>query len=175
MKSLDQLDSWITNKVRAWSSRVSGAPQSRELLEIRRDILNDIRDHIQPRGEGKTLFPYNTILIRLTAEDSNHQAVLEQAFSQEDLLQTIGALLAEAACPVPTGLQVSVEVTQDAGSPLRVDYSNAKSAAATAPKPNTRPHAKLTILSGQSDGTEYIIAADRINIGRLKEVVSDKD
>ena len=50
MKSLEQLDSWISSKVRAWSSRISGAPKSAELLEIRRDILNDIRDHIQPRG-----------------------------------------------------------------------------------------------------------------------------
>jgi hypothetical protein len=176
MKSLDQLDSWISSKVRAWSSRLSGAaPHTGELLEIRRDILNDIRDHIQPRGEGKTLFPYNTISIRLAAEDSNHQAVLEQAFSQEELWQTISALLAEAGCALPAGLQVKVETTGDAGSPFRIDYSNTKSAAAAALKPNARPHAKLTILSGQADRTDYIIAADRINIGRLKEVISDKD
>ncbi len=60
MKSLEQLDSWIGNKVKTWSSRVSRAPQSSELLEIRRDILADFRDNIQPKGQGKKVFPYDT-------------------------------------------------------------------------------------------------------------------
>jgi hypothetical protein len=175
MKSLDQLDSWITHKVRAWSSRLSGAPESRELLEIRRDILNDVRDHIQPRGEGKNVFPYNVISIQIATEDSTQQVLLEQAFSQDnELQQTITALLAEAGCIPPAGMQVTIEIAESAGPPLRIAYSNSKSAATPA-KPAERPNAKLTILSGQADGTEYIIAGDRINIGRLKEVISDKD
>ena len=182
MKSLDQLDSWITSKVRAWSARISGSPPSRELLEIRRDILNDVRDHIEPRGEGKSIFPYNVISIHIGAEDSSQQALLEQAFTQDnELEQTISALLTEAGCPPPAALEVSITVAEQppaasTGRAFRIDYSNTKTAAsAAAPAQNVRPGARLTVLSGQAEETEYIIASDRINIGRLREVVSDKD
>lgn len=175
MKSLEQLDSWISSKVRVWSSRISGAPKSGELLEIRRDILNDIRDHIQPRGEGKSVFPYNTISIHIGAEDSSQQALLEQAFAQDDdLQQTISALLVEAGCSLPAGLQTTVFVAEGVQPKFRIDYSNLKSPAAPA-IPDMRPAAKLTVILGQADATEYIIESDRVNIGRLKEVISDKD
>lgn len=180
MRSLEQLDSWITNKVRAWSSKIPGTPRSREFLEIRRDILNDIRDHIQPRGEGKSLFPYNTVSIRIAAEDGSRQALLEEAFAHDDELeQTVSALLSQAGCALPAGLHVTVEVAQEpaassTGRPFRIDYSNVKSAPAPAMQ-NTRPAAKLTVIRGEADAAEYIIASDRINLGRLKEVVSDKD
>jgi hypothetical protein len=176
MKSLEQLDSWISSKVRAWSSRISGAPQSAELLEIRRDILNDVRDHIQPRGQGKSVFPYNTISIRIAAEDAGQQALLEQAFTQDDdLEQTISALLIEAGCSLPAGLHTTVVVAEGVEPKFRVDYSNVKSPAAAPAIPNSRPAAKLTVILGEADATEHIIDSDRVNIGRLKEVISDKD
>jgi hypothetical protein len=176
MKSLEQLDSWIGSKVRAWSSRISGAPKSGELLEIRRDILNDIRDHIQPRGQGKSVFPYNAISIRIAAEDNSQQALLEQAFTQDDdLQQTVAALLIEGGCSPPAGLHTTVLVAEDAGPKFRVDYSNVKSPAAAPAIPNSRPPAKLSVILGEADTTEFTINSDRVNIGRLKEVVSDKD
>ena len=180
MRSLEQLDLWITNKVRAWSSRISGAPPSRELLEIRRDILNHIRDRIQPRGEGKSLFPYNTVSIRLSAEDSTQRALLEEAFAQDnELEQTVSALLTEAGCSSPAGLHVTVAVSQEpdlttAGPAFHIDYSNVKSAASHAIR-TARPNAKLTVIRGQADAAEYIMDSDRVNIGRLKEVISGKD
>lgn len=182
MKSLEYLDGWIANKIRAWSARIPGTPKSQELLEIRRDILNDVREHIQPRGEGKTLFPYNVIAIEMAAENSSRRAVLGQAFGQDnDLEQTISALLQEARCPQPANLQLTVTVTEDAdvaasGRLFRIDYSSVKAATApTAASITARPPAKLTVVRGEADEPEYRIDADRVNIGRLKEVVSDKD
>jgi hypothetical protein len=180
MKSLEQLDSWISSRVRTWSSRFSGAPKSRELLEIRRDILNDVRDHIQPRGEGKCLFPYNAMSIHIGAQDATQQTILEEAFSHDnELQQTISALLAEAGCFLPAGLQVTVAVSQEPasqpdGPAFRIDYSNKKSDT-TLPLQSVRPLAKLTVIRGQADATEYVIDSDRVNIGRLQEVISDKD
>ncbi len=180
MRSLDQLDLWITNKMRAWSSRISGAPQSTELLEIRRDILNDVRDHIQPRGEGRSVFPYNAVSIVMSGDDSSQRAVLEQAFRQDDELEkTIFALLREAGCPLPAGLRVTVSVAeeQDAaltGHSFRIDYGNVKSSAGEAIR-NSRPNAKLTVIRGDADAAEYTIETDRINLGRLKEVTSEKE
>jgi hypothetical protein len=179
MRSLEQLDSWITEKMRAWSSRFSGASGTPEILEIRRDILNDIRDHIEPKGDGKNVFPYNTIAIHIAAEGSERANILQQAFNQDDdLEQTISALLSQAKCVAP-GLHVSISVSEDAGlaakrRPFRIEYLISKSPQADLVTMR-RPQVKLIVVRGQADATEYEFDADRINIGRLKEVVSDKD
>jgi predicted component of type VI protein secretion system len=52
---------------------------------------------------------------------------------------------------------------------------NTKGAAVSKLSQNSRPHAKLAILRGEADIAEYTIQADRVNIGRLKEVIGDKD
>ncbi len=180
MKSLEQLDVWITAKVRGWSSRISGSPRSAELLEIRRDILNDVRDHIEPKGNGRNVFPYNTVAVQIGAADGGREGLLEQAFSQDnDLEQTISALLAEAGCPLPSGFRVTVSVSVDpdlalSARPFRVDYLNVKAARDAATR-NRRPPAKLVVLRGQTDAPEYTIEFDHINLGRMKEVTSDKE
>ncbi len=165
--------------MRSWSSRISGVSGSPEILEIRRDILNDVRDHIQPKGEGKNIFPYNTVSIHIAAESRERAQVLQQAFSQDnDLERTVSALLSQARCPVP-GLHVMVSASEDAvlassDCAFRIDYLNSKSSQSNAlAKP--RPNIKLIVVRGQADTPEYAFDADRINIGRLKEVVSDKD
>jgi len=93
MRSLEQLDSWITAKVKNWSSKVSGAPRTREILEIRRDILEDVRDHIQPKGQGRSVLPYNTMSIQIAARNSEQRAMLEAAFSDDEVQEDVRALL----------------------------------------------------------------------------------
>jgi hypothetical protein len=180
MRSLEQLDSWISRKVRTWSSRTAGSSRRAELLEIRRDILSEIRDHIQAKGEGKSIFPYNRVVISMAAQDSAEQAVLEEAFSQgAELQETICALLSEAGCPVPAGFEVTVSVLPDAPlafdrHPFDIKFHNAKLQLKGA-APNTRPPAKLIVIAGDADAPEYSIDSDQTNLGRLKEVLSDKD
>lgn len=181
MKSLEQLDSWIGNKVKTWSSRVARAPQSAELLEIRRDILGEFRDNIQPKGQGKKVFPYDTVAVRIAAQNAGQQTLLEGAFAQDnELEQDLRALLGEADCPVPSGFNVTVSVVEDlAAAPFQIEYSNTNQpiTAQVLPQPISiaRPNAKLTVLRGQADPSEYSIASDRVNIGRLKEVVGDRE
>ena len=180
MRSIDQLDAWITSKVRAWSARISGSPRSTDLIEIRRDILNDVRDHIQPKGDGKLVFPYNTVAVHIAAEDDRRREMLIGAFNQDnDLEQTISALLAEAGCVPPAGLHVTVSVL-DAQAPevgdrvFRIDYSNSKTTANHG-LANARPSAKLSIVRGEADVSQYTINADRTNLGRMREVIGDKE
>jgi hypothetical protein len=180
MRSLEQLDRWIASKLKTWSSGAVGAPQGMDLLEIRREILHDIRDHIEPKGEGKNLFPYNDVRINIAAADPTQQALLEGAFSDDkELEQTISALLSEAGCPVPAAFSVTVSVTEDpaaalTGRPVHINYSHVKTTAKNTSR-HLRPHAKLTVLRGEADPSEYTISSDRVNLGRLKEVVSGKD
>ena len=180
MRSLEQLDRWIASKLKAWSSETVGAPQSMDLLEVRREILQDIRDHIQPEGKGRNVFPYNTIEVYVRAVDSAQQALLERSFSgDEELEHTISALLSEAGCRVPRAFSVTVSVAEDpetalTGHPFHINYSHVKAAEKEASS-HARPQAKLTVLRGQADSNEYIINSDRVNLGRLKEVISAKD
>jgi hypothetical protein len=173
MRSLEQLDYWITARVKAWSGRISGAPKKRELLEIRRDILEDIRDHIRPKGQGKSAFPYNAISIRIAAPSD--EVMLYESKGLED---DIRALLSEADCAVPAGFRAAVSVVENAAlasasRPFLIEYSNSDTAVLKSVR-NARPNAKLTILHGEADVTEYTIVSDRVNIGRLKEVIGEK-
>src|SRR3954447_25391769 len=113
MKALEQLDCWIAEKVKNWSSRVSGVRRTREILEIRRDILEDVRDHIQPKGQGRRILPYNTIAIHIAAANQEQRELLEAAFNHDGVAEDVRELLSEADCPVPTALSVSVSVGED--------------------------------------------------------------
>lgn len=181
MRSLEQLDRWIAGKVKNWTSRISGAPHSVELLEIRRDILEGVRDKIEPRGGGQNLFPYNNVAIRIGAANAEEQQLRDAAFAEgEGLEQDINGLLREAGCPIPTGFAVTVEVVEDAAlaaaaRPFHVEYVHRKGMVEAAAAPSARPAIKLTVVRGEADAKEYAIDAERVNIGRLKEVVGEKD
>jgi FHA domain-containing protein len=181
MRSLEQLDSWITAKVKNWSSKVSGVPRTREILEIRRDILEDVRDHIQPKGEGRSVLPYNTISIEIAARNREHREMLEATFGDNGVEEDVRGLLSEADCPVPAGFSVGVSVMEDASLAMSArsflaEYANTKAGApGSKASRNMRPHARLTILRGDADTGEYTIQSDRVNIGRLKEVMGGKD
>lgn len=177
MRSLEQLDRWIASKLKTWVSKVSGAPQSRHLLEIRRDILEDVRDRIQPVGDGRNLFPYNSISLRIGVASADQQTVHEAVFCSDDGIERdIRGLLIEAGCPVPAGFSVAVTVIEEAAlassdHPYRIDYLRARETV----QQSARPNAKLTVLQGQSDAADYSIASDRFNIGRLKEVTGERE
>ncbi|MBV9303167.1 MAG: FHA domain-containing protein [Acidobacteriaceae bacterium] len=185
MRSLDRLDSWITSKIKGLSSKVSGAPRGRELLEIRRDILEDIRDHIEPKGGGRSVFAYNTVAVTIAANDSAELNAYEAAFAQENgIEQDIRELLIEAGCPIPPGFSVRVSVTEDVllasvNRPFRIEYSNEKAAQmskrARAAQATLRPNARLRVLRGEAEPSVYVIDSDRVNIGRMKEVIGDRE
>ena len=80
---------------------------------------------------------------------------------------------------MPAGLTVRVSVFDDAalgssGQPFVAEYSTRRERGFEVSR-NSRPDAKLTILRGEADVAEYTIQADRVNIGRLKEVMGEKD
>jgi hypothetical protein len=176
MRSLEQIDRWIAGKIKQWTSRVAGPPQSPELLEIRRDILEDIRDAIEPAGQGRNIFPYNTVSIRIAANDQQQAAVYHTALIESGALERdIRDLLGEAGCAPPA---VTMEAVEDpalaaTARPFRIEYSTVKTPAKSAVAP--RPAARLIVVRGQADPPQYEIRSDRVNIGRLKEVIGDRD
>jgi hypothetical protein len=178
MRSLEQLDRWIAVRVKSWASKVSSADQSPGLLEIRRDILEDVRDRIEPVGGGRVLLPFNFLRVSIGARSTQDLELYEAVFATGGALeQDIRAFLAEAGCTIPAGFSVEVEAAEDAAlassdHPFRVQYTNRKGGVES--KAAGRPAASLMVVQGQADVSEYTIAGDRVNLGRLKEVVGER-
>lgn len=183
MKSIEDLDRWIGSKVKRWSSKMGGGAHAPEVLEIHRDILEDVRDRIEPRSQGRYFFPYHRIVIHIEAVNEQQKELYQAAFGEQTasgdltLGQEIRALLAEAGSAVAK-LVVEVEITVGAaltwtGRPFRIDYLNQRHT--TPPVAAERPPAKLIVVKGEAGAAEYAIVANRINIGRLKEVISEKE
>src|SRR5207253_7048066 len=61
------------------------------------------------------------------------------------------------------------------GHAYNIDYEHRKPEVKHAAPPSARPPMKLTVVRGEADAGEYAIDAERVNIGRLKEVVGEKD
>ena len=172
MKSLEQLDRWIGAKFRGWATRVTGTPQNAELLEIRREILENVRDHIEPLGQGRTAFPYRTVVVEVQGESEEDRARVEGAFGGPDGLEAdVRELLVEARCPVPEGLSVTVRAVEGEGG-FRVDYI--AKAIAGARVPESRPPARLVVISGDAEPASLEIVRDRVNLGRLAEVSTEE-
>jgi hypothetical protein len=177
MRSIEQLDRWISGKLKTWSSQVSGAPQSGDLLAIRRDVLEEIRDHIAPAGNGRNVFPYHGITIRLAAQSTAQQELLRAAFSDEanGLERDIRDLLAEADVPVSAGLTITIDALDDAilaasVRPFRVELATRKEQVSS-----PRPPAILKVLRGNAEPAEFSVSSDQANIGRTKEVIGEKE
>src|SRR5262249_54383595 len=119
MRSLEDFDRWIAEKVK----RLSGAAtERRELPEVRRDILEDVRRHIEPKGGGKYVFPYNEVAIHLAAEDDTRREMLEASLCDEQTLANdIRELLSEVGCPLSRDFQVSIDLD---AAPFGVMFRN---------------------------------------------------
>ena len=175
MKTLEELDKWIAGRVRAWSSKVSGS-HPRELLEVRRDILADLRDRVEPRGEGRSVFPWDTVSIRLAAQTGEQAEVWRAALADEGgLSEDVRELLSEAGCRLPASFTVTVTMAEDPAlawseRPFQIECARTSARAAAKKAAAERPRALLTVIRGEADPVEFEMASNRVNIGRLKEV-----
>jgi len=167
MRSLQDLDRWIAAKVK--QHLAGAAPQRKELLEVRRDLLEDVRAHIEPKGAGKVLFPYNSLVAHIAVPTEDEAERLRA--SSEALEADVREFLVEAGCPVAT-LTLELDLQVEEQTRFSVAYLRR---AVDPPKVSQRPAAKLVVLSGAAESPELDIAANRINIGRMKEVLSERD
>lgn len=189
MRSLEQIDRWLAERIRTWTGKVPGAaPASRELLEVRRDILEDVRDRIEPAGQGRSVFPYSAIYIALAVDTAEQRAACLAAFGGNALEREIRELLREGACTTPSGFSVRMDVVDDpdlarSERPFIITYdlnASARShtepavASPSAPAAKTtaqQPVASLQVLEGEAEQTLHTVRLSRFNIGRLREVV----
>lgn len=170
MKSLEELDRLIGKLVKQWASRVSGVDEPPAALEIRREVLQEVTRRIEPVGGGEYVFPYNEVLVRIGAPDAERRGLYEAAFVDGDTLAgQIREVLAEGGARV-SDLNVTVQVA-DGGVPVEVECLRRARARETVAE--ARPPARLTVLRGEAGEKELEITADRVNLGRLREVTSE--
>jgi hypothetical protein len=169
MKPLQNIDRWIGKSLERLSAQIGGGAQPKEALEIRRDILNEIRDRIEPRGGGEYLFPYQDLSVHINAATPAQVESFSAAFLDEGGLESqVKELLVEAGCR--GDVSVAVDVKESAGEPYVIEYHRVAKRADSAQA--KRPAAWIHVLKGRTEKNEYFFAKDTVYLGRLREVSS---
>jgi len=147
-------------------------------LEIRRAVLDEVESRVVSGGVGKRVFPYNRIRVHLLATSPEESTELEVVTRETwDLTTDVTERLRDLEAKTPADLEVEIVIT-DQPSPsfgdrrFRLEFSKAETAPAAE---QIRPILDVTVLKGTSTQHVYTFpGTDRINIGRLDEVVDDE-
>ena len=151
--------------------------QTREPIELRREVLREIADQVQPVGGGEYLFPFTGIQVELHAADGNQQGPLEAIFAQPGFDDDVNIAIRDRGCTPPTlKIEVAVKVTPQGepapAAPYRIAYQRSVPTTAIAAAP--RPRARLVVVAGRAEINEIEIDRDLFYIGRLREVVNSE-
>jgi hypothetical protein len=145
-------------------------------LEIRREMLEEVENHIVSR-RGKRTFPFMRVAVRLYAPQENMRDIFRAVFLEEDsLAEDIRELLREAACstPGPVAIDVGFDDSADEASTerrYRLEFSNPERAS---PAQSRLPRASVTVVKGVAEEASYPLSKERVRIGRLAELL-DRD
>jgi hypothetical protein len=146
-----------------------------EPIEVHRAILEEVAAHVVAAGGGRKLFPYRRVRVELLAEDAEQRAVLEAlARDAWDLSGEVRERLRAAGARVAEDLEVAVTVVEETGTApeaprFRVRYERGEGA--PPPPPVRRPALVLTVLQGKATQQVYAPTGERVNVGRLAEVL----
>ena len=109
MTKMDKLFDTVRRWTRPW-------PTGTEPMEIRRAVLDEVESRIVSAGQGKRVFPFNRLKIRLLAPGPREKVELEAvARDVWDLPAEVRERLSDRGCPVPADLDVDVDVTDEGG------------------------------------------------------------
>ena len=81
---------------------------ARHPVEIRRAILDDIDEHVEPAGRSRRVLPYNRLTVTVAATDAAERAAFEAVLAAEELTQAIRDHLKETASEAGPGFAVAV-------------------------------------------------------------------
>jgi hypothetical protein len=164
----------IIEKLRHWGRPWAAGT---EPVEIHRAILEDVEAQVVAVGGDRRVFPFDRVELKLLAAAPGERQRLE-AIAQAgwDLTREVKERLAARAVSFPEGLAVTVEVTEEHGPEFggrRYALAFRKTATAAGERPGgaARPVLHLAILKGKAARDAYDLAADRIYLGRLEEVL----
>lgn len=172
----------LEEKIRKLIEGLFGKEAAREPLEIRRAILREIEDKIEPVGRDGRTFPFSRVRVRLLASDPQRRAIFKAAFVEDhklakDIIELLRRNGAHSSPDLPIHVHLEKRVARGAKSEaqdFRVDYqSEAPKAQVKLEVKHVLPHVQLTILRGHTTKKNYGFAKSKINLGRLAEVLDD--
>jgi hypothetical protein len=170
----------IADKLREWKRPWAAGT---EPLEIHRAILEDVEAQVVSVGGGRRVFPFDRVDVRLLAATPVERARLEAiAQSGWDLESEIAERLRAQGAKPPETLVVQVEVTEERSPEFadrryalafrRAAAEEAETSPGRAPAPPAaRPALRLLVFRGKAAQDAFDVAADRVYLGRLEEVL----
>jgi hypothetical protein len=152
--------------------RSSLPEQRRELIEVHRAILEEVASRVVTLPRGKLGFGHSHIRIEIFAEPEQ-RASYERVFLKGAALEhQIRTSFQERGVEYPDRLKVEIELVADLpadakGRGFDISYSNLSATTGSAQPREIR----LTVLAGAAEQSEYRFQKQRVNIGRLPEVL----
>jgi hypothetical protein len=77
-----------------------GSDSDREPVEIKRDILREIAEQVQPAGNGTYIFPYTSIAIEIYPRNPDERPVMEILFEPTGIEREVVEELKRRECRV---------------------------------------------------------------------------
>jgi hypothetical protein len=173
MSLFSGIEKTIERGFQRWTERLFGAADSNELMLTHRAILEEIETKIETLARGRRVFPFAQITVTLVSADANRRAILETAFG-ERLEADIREALEAAACEVPRGFSVDVRAVESGPEPFVIEYSAQPAKRSEAPAEVSAGPARLVVVKGKTDRSEYALEKARTNIGRLAELTDSE-
>lgn len=172
MSRVQKLEHRIDRKLRQ-ILRSSSPNQLREPIEVYRAILDEVTSRIDALPRGRLSFVYSSVSIRVLLPNPERRRSYELVFAEADpLTRDIKSYFEENKVEYPTRFKVDVDLVDSLPVDVTergfdVTYSNLP---AWSPDPDSI-RIRLTILVGNAERNQYEFAKQRINIGRLGEVL----
>lgn len=147
-----------------------------EPLELRRAIIRDLLDAVEPRGRGERVFPYPAVTVRVFANEGNRAQALRAVLEQNSLRSELLEELAASGCE--TGPLALTVIIQPAADPEHLTYPYLLEAGTEAETrasiSKQRPRAHLRVLAGTANCERFEINSDAVLLGRMAEVLGRK-
>lgn len=173
MSILKRFEKHVDEKLRSAFSAGQGPAPRREMIEVYRAILDDVAGRIQTGARGRKSFPFNHVVIKVAAPDDEARAVYDAMFGTTEFHEDVRGALAEAGVEAPSDLTIEVQ-RETAELPNGYHIGFGKRDLVPPEKPSAIAHARLRVMTGAAEQTDYEMNEARLNIGRLADVVDDQ-
>jgi hypothetical protein len=169
MSLFSGIEKSIERGFQRWTERLFGAADANELMLTHRAILEEVESKIETLARGRRVFPFAHLSVTLVSADANRRAILETAFG-ERLEADIREALEGAACELPRGFSIEVRAVESGPNPFEIEYTTQSTKKTESPASAPTAPARLAVVKGKTDHSEYTLDKARINIGRLAEL-----
>ena len=140
-----------------------------ELAEIRLAVLDTAKAKSH-RASGKHVFPYNVVRVSLRGIPEDQAGVFQSEFLADYFLDELKTGLTRSRCRFPVDLRIEIQTTptlpEKGEQWLTIETEHRKP---SEPARVRRP-AKLVVLQGKANKSEFPLEKARTNIGRTAEV-----